>query len=305
MSAAEKHPDRSTYLGSHAFSTIVGKNPFASPMDLYCQALKLVEPIESTEQMNWGLRLENSILDHYSERHDNIILARNLFKYHNKIKFIGGTADGINLNTHIGVDAKNIAFNRGDWGDPGTSEVPLYISAQCHHFNMLFDVGEWHVAVLQHGQKYEEYIVERDPEMDEVIIDTLANFWENNIQAQVPPEMDGSKGSKSFLKYKFPQHEGPMRKATQEEIDLLDSLHADIEEFKNLESIIDQTENILKGKIGTAEGLLWGKSKVTWKTQKGRESFDKKGLELRRPDLAKEFTTRGNPTRVFRKTFKD
>jgi len=305
MSAAEKHPDRTTYLGSHAFSAIIGKNPFVSAMDLYCQMKKLAPPFEQKEHMKWGLILEDPILNHYAERHGNVVMAKNLFKMHSQIGFIGGTADGLMPEGKIGVDAKNIGFDRDNkWGTPGTDEVPLYIKAQAHHFNMLFNADKWDIAVLQHGQKYDEYTVERDKEMDEVIIETLQDFWENNLKMDQPPEMDDSDGAKQFLMSKYPQHEEPIREATPEEIEMLDGYQGDLAKLKELEALVATTENTLKSGIGKAEGLFWGKSKVTWKTQNGRKGLDKDAMEADHPGLAAKYTKQGDPMRVFRKSFK-
>lgn len=305
MSAAEIHPDRTSYLGSHAFAAIVGKHPFVSPMDLYCQMKRLVEQKAPAEHMAWGLRLEKAILDHYVVRKGNMALARNIFKLHDTLPFIGGTADGLAANMSIGVDAKNIAFKGDEWGTPGTDDVPLYIKAQCHHFNMLFDTDAWEVAVLQHGQRYDEYVVERDREMDDIIITTLRDFWDNNIMAEEPPELDGSEGAKNYLAAKYPRQEEEIREATLAEAELLDAYRDNLEAQALLELKVKEQEHQIKHSIANAEGLIFPGGKVTWKTQKGRSLFDTEGLKESHPDLAEKYTKQGAPIRVFRKSFKD
>jgi len=64
----EEHEDRSTYLGSHDTSAIVGDNPWSTRMKVYMRKLKLVDDIEQTERMGWGLKLQPQILDEFASR---------------------------------------------------------------------------------------------------------------------------------------------------------------------------------------------------------------------------------------------
>jgi predicted phage-related endonuclease len=202
-----------------------------------------------------------------------------------------------------GVDAKCLRFFREGWGEPGTDEVPRHVLCQAHHFNMLFGTEVWYVAALGGGQEYREYEIPHDPEMDELILDTLRDWWDRHIVQGEAPPIDGSSGAAEYLKQKHPRETDDVRVATPQEVSMLERYRALQASKATMEAELAELENRIKELVGDSEGITWEHGKVTWKEAKGRTRFDKKRFAKDHPDMAQEYETTGDPTRVFRKRF--
>lgn len=62
--------DRRTTIGGYDAASILGCNPYKSAERMVMEKLGQIEPDESNEAMEWGLRLESAILDKYIEVKD-------------------------------------------------------------------------------------------------------------------------------------------------------------------------------------------------------------------------------------------
>ena len=298
----KEHEDRSTYLGSHDTSAIVGDNPFMNRMDVYLAKKKLTDGIEQTERMTWGLKLQPQILDAFSER-KGVELEPERFIRHKKLTWFGGTPDGTIKGRKEGVDAKCIRFAGDDWGDEDTDQVPRYILWQCHHFMTLMNYDRWHVAALVGGQELRCYKVERDKELSDMIIEADRAFWEEHVLKEIPPEIDGSGSAKTYLDKKYVSHDEEIRVATDAEADLMLKLkdaRTQLEEARALELLY---QNKLRQAIGENAGLASEYGKITWKQQKGRMTFDSRSLQLENKELYEKYLKQGEPMRVFRVNF--
>ena len=306
MSAAQTipEPDRSTYLGSHDTSAISGLNPWRKPINVYMDKLNLSLPQEPTERMRWGLTLQNPILNEFADRMGGVTLEPERLIRHPTLPWFGGTPDAIIAGRKAGVDAKNVQFNRGEWGDEGSDQVPRYILFQCHHFMTLLDYERWYVAALFGGCELRVYEVERDAELSDMIIEMDGNFWNDHIQKEIPPEIDGSEGWKKYAERMHPKDSGEVRLATFDEILLLDELRQVEDVLKEAEAKSKKLKNTLRASMADASGIDCEVAKVSYRIAKGRTDIDTTTLKEFFPDVAKQCTRIGKENRILRVTFK-
>lgn len=306
MSTAQVIPEeaRRTYLGSHDTSAISGLNPYRKPVNVYMDKLGMSVHQEPTERMRWGLMLQSAILDEFAERMGGVELEPERFMRHPLLPWFGGTPDGTIAGRKAGVDAKNVQFNRGEWGEEGTDQVPRYILFQCHHFLALTGYEVWYVAALFGGCELRVYEVERDAELADMIIGMDGEFWTEHIEKEVPPEIDGSEGWKKYTERMHPKDNGLIRAATADEVIALRELHTVTKARKEYEQREEELKNILRNSIGDDAGIDCGEyGKVSYRLGKGRTSIDTEALKDNFPDIVKQCTRIGNPTRTLRPTF--
>ena len=78
-----------------------------------------------------------------------------------------------------GVECKNRNyFNHGEWGEPGTDEVPLEVTAQVHWSMRVTGLPRWDVAVLLGGNRLGIYHLEYDEELAQQLWLKLAEAFE-------------------------------------------------------------------------------------------------------------------------------
>jgi hypothetical protein len=130
------------------------------------------------------------------------------------------------------------------------------------------------------------------------MIPAVMHFWDANVRAQVPPQPS----TISEIAEVYPTDPGSV-------LDLPENAFEVLERITVLNSDINaQTEErdalkvALSEFVGSAETLNYGGRPVaTWKTQKGRQSFDKRAFEELHPELAATFTHQGSPFKVLRR----
>lgn len=308
MSAAQAISDeaRRTYLGSHDTSAISGLNPYRKPINVFMDKLAMSTPQEPTERMRWGLSLQSAILAEFADRIGGVELEPEHFIRHSSLPWFGGTPDATIAGRKAGVDAKNVQFNRGEWGEEHTDQVPRYILFQCHHFLALTGYDVWHVAALFGGCEFKIYDIERDNELAEMIIEMDGRFWSEHIQMEIPPEVDDSEGWKKYAERMHPRDNGLVRAATDDELVLFRELRDTANALKRYGRREDELKNMLRNSIGDDAGIDCGEfGRVSYRLGKGRETIDTAILKAQYPAIAKECTRTGKPKRMLRPTFKE
>lgn len=307
MSAAQTipHEDRKTYLGSHDTSAIFGLNPFQAAIDVYMEKRGLVEDeLEPTERMQMGLKMQPVILDLFAEKMGCKLEGEECFVRHSEYEWLGGTPDALIKGELAGVDAKNIEWNRGDWGAEMTDEVPEYIAMQCHHLMTLLDYRVWYVAVLFGGNSFRRYRVVRDEKITDMILATDGKFWRENVQNGIQPPFDAAEGWKAYAKRMFPRDNREVRDATPEEIDALTEVCA----ARILRQQWEAKENIASARLATLMGETYkitsGIGNASYGTTKGHVTIDSKRLKEEAPDIYARYSKIGAEGRRMQITFK-
>lgn len=306
MSAAQVIPDeaRRTYLGSHDTAAIFGMHPFLKPMNIYMNKVGMSAERGTTEVMEWGLRNQPAILAKFAERM-KFDLEPERFIRHPTLEWFGGTPDATIAGFKAGVDAKNIGFNRGEWGEDGTDQIPEYVAIQCHHFMTLMDYERWYVAVLFGGCHFRVFQVERDTEISDMILEADAEFWRDHVLADVPPPVDDTFAWRKYIDRKFPRADNPAREATPEEAALMHSYRREKAKLKRRESRVAKLENQLRLAIGDSLGLYSDIGKVSNNVCKPSIGVDVKRLREEMPLVAAQYEKIGEPYRKFYSKFQE
>lgn len=261
------------YYGSHDVPAILGYHPFQSPVNVYLKWLGLAPAIPPSEPLEWGLRIEPAILQKFREAHKVQVEEQPHFT-DKECKLIASTPDGDILSWEELLEAKNIRFNRGEWGEPGTDQVPPYILLGAHTHLMTSGRDRIHVAVLFSGQSYQEFIVDRDPRIFPVIRETVERFHQEHIIKRKAPRLDHTEASKQLLNRLYPiEKTDTHRSITPTEAQLAqsyDEIGRKINRLKNDRETIKN--NLCKG-IGSFEEVRGDGAKITWKTVRGNPSY--------------------------------
>ena len=116
--------------------------------------------------------------------------------------------------------------------------------------------------------------VERNEDFIQHMIQKAVQFWEFNVQQQIPPLMTGIPTEEEALLKQFGLSD-PTKLIEAPEMDAtLDELILIKEQTKALKRDADKLENELKFAMGDAEVMIIGDERVTWKTStNGRRLF--------------------------------
>ncbi|ADG20360.1 phage-type endonuclease [Paraburkholderia atlantica] len=290
--------DRQAGIGGSDVAAALGLSRYKTAFQLWAEKTGRLEPenLDDVERIRFGNLMEEIIAREYARRNDVKVQRRNSIIAHPKYPFMRANVDRVVVGARRGLECKNVdgmAFRFGEWGEPGTDQVPDEYLLQCHHYMVVLDYPEWHLAACVGGNSLRTYIIERDAETEEMLIEQEHAFWQH-VERDEAPSLDYEHATaEAMLKRMHPETDG-------DEIALPPSiawwhavkLDAD-EHIKRYEAISDGAKNhILEALGNAAAGTLPDGGKYTRKLVKKKEftveasSYIKLGYT--KPKAAKE-----------------
>lgn len=207
--------------------------------------------------------------------------------------------DRLVLGEGAGLEIKTTnAFRSAEWdGD----QLPDSYYWQCQHYMMTTGLPLWYIAVLIGGQDFRWKAIPRNEEDIKELFLREEEFWNVNVLQHVMPGIDGSDSTREALKEQYPG--GDMEElALTGDADLLLYERQDVmEHLDHYKAYLQTYDNKLKALLGdhelatTPQGI-----RITYKTQAGRATIDRKKLEKEWPDIYQQVVKIGKPTRVLR-----
>lgn len=310
---------RRTGISGTDVSAILGINPWASALDVWLDKRGQAEPKQETMAMRMGNLLEPVVATLYAEETGATLVEPGFLRHRSRDWHIG-TPDRVvaecvvdcndrkaeNWTTLIEIKT---ARSGADWGEPGTDQIPRHYLTQVAWYLALTELQVAHVAVLIGASDYRRYEIQRDLDLEAVLLERCEAFWRTNILGGQMPAINGSESAARYIASRFPRNIQPLRPATAEELELAQRLATARAATAAAEREQAKVENLLKAAIGEAEGIDLGDlGKITWKASKPRETTDWKAVaaEANIPaELIARHTKTGEASRRFLPTLKE
>lgn len=278
-------------IGGSDASAIMGLSQYATPYTVWLEKTGRVIPedISEKEAVYWGNVLEDVVAAEFAKRHpDWFVARRNALLQSVERPWQLASVDRLvtDENGRKGVLEIKTAgtFRAEDWEDG----IPDYYLPQPIHYLAVTGREFFAVAVLIGGQKYKEFVYERDEDDIAYLIEQERTFWEDFVEADVPPMVSGADADAVALLGQHP-------KAGGEFLQMLDEDLPQIAQLESVKKALDEMEvekkrlaNELKNIIGDAKGIQTPTVKVTWQRSECA-SFDSKAFKAAEPELAKKF----------------
>lgn len=297
---------RKKSLGGSDASSVIGINPWSSPLTLYADKLDVSIPKETKSHgaMWLGKRLEDDIAQLYEEVEGKKTRKDNIMWVDDEYSFLTANVDRRIIGENAGVEIKSMSRERARKYDLEGGEAPEEYRAQCMHYLMIlgWDYIDLAIYVLQE----ELYVIriERDEEYIKDLREREIDFWTNYVMKKEMPAPDGSESSTEALKAFFPE-----AVSEYEVVDYsFDHLVEDYKEFARLERFYktekERVKDIACGKIGQNSYGRGAKWQCSWKPT-SRTTIDSARLKKELPSIyakyAKTSTTRRFNTKEIKK----
>lgn len=194
MNREEWLAERMTGIGGSDAAAALGLSHFKTAYELWLEKTRKLaaEDLDEVERIRFGNLMESVIADEYSQRENVKVRRRNQIIKHPKYPWMLANVDRLIDGKRCGLECKNVdgmAYRMGEWGEPGTDEVPDEYLFQCAHYMIVLDYPEWHLAACVGGNKLATYVIRRDPELEQMIVDGEQEFW-NHVEHNDAPEPD-------------------------------------------------------------------------------------------------------------------
>lgn len=299
---------RSRGIGASETAALMGLDKYRGPSAIWARKMGITQDAESYH-VKRGNFLEPALRSWASDSIgiDFVPCASTLTSPTHPL--VLATPDGIHASVRlpgdvVGVDSTLELKAPGrrtehEWGD---TDAPDRYVVQVVQQMLVTDACQGFLAALVDGD-LRVYPVARDAELEGVIIETIERFWRDHIVTGVPPPEDGSEASREILLKRFPRILRPeLVTASNGDEELIAQLVDEREAVKRHEAQVDLLTQRVQAKIGDAKGIQWPGGKAQWVEVKGRETIDTKALREAQPEVAKQFTRVGAPSRQFRLT---
>lgn len=205
-------------IGGSDVATILGLNPYKTAYELWGEMTGVIERVnlDDNDAVAAGNIFEDAIGQFYAHKRGKAegceikLRKSNVTLTHPKYKWLTGHIDRSIAGEKRGLEIKNVHWRLGHlWGKQGSDEVAEYYLPQPHTYMLILDYPLWDVAAYFGGSDIRIYTVQRDPEFDEIIINTTHDFWYENVLKGIPPELDYASGQAlEALKRFYPGTDG-------------------------------------------------------------------------------------------------
>lgn len=300
MSLSEWLEHRKTGIGGSDAGAIMGVNKYVTPLDLYNDKLGLVEKdLTDNQAVYFGNVLEDVVAQEYSRRTGEKVRRRNQIFRHKQHSWMIANIDRDIVGKKKLLECKTTSayINSEEWGPEGTDQVPFHYFCQVSHYMAVMDYDEADLAVLIGGNQFRIYNIRRDATFEQMLIEKEKAFWENHVLTQIPPEPV----SLSDIQALYAKDDGSSISANVEIMTQVAELNLVNEELKRLSDDKQRLETSVKGFMREHSVLIGldGSPLVTYKTAKGRKSFNAKAFENDHPALYLQYITETEGSRRF------
>ncbi len=291
-------------LGGTDIGAILGLSPYKTPLELWSELVSGEQPASrDLIHLRFGQHAESFIASEY-ERATGLFTAQHSpTLFHKKHGFMFGHVDRFVLDTPdtpAVVDGTitankllecktSSAFSKNDWGEPGTDQVPPLYLVQCAWYMAITECQAADLAVLIGNSDFRIYTIERDMELEGLILSHAQHFWHEHVIAQIPPEPISVQDAALL----FPKESAGMSVEADEK--LLESIRSYQESTSKSQTLSSECERLkleILSFMGQAEKLTHaGKTLATWKCSKPTTRIDTKALAQAHPEIASAFTT--------------
>jgi putative phage-type endonuclease len=251
-------------IGASDIAAIMGVSPWSTPLQVWVSKVTDEAPeVEQTEAMEWGQRLEESIIQAFEDRTGDYCDHHGALWQHDSKGWMLATPDAVIMDDGEEwgvVEAKTT--NDWEW-----DEIPPHYMMQVQWQMATLEVEHGYLAVLHRGRRLEVYEIHPDPELQEAMMTAAEGFWFSFVTTETPPPAEGA--DNQFLATLYPTStEKPVEVAPEIVEELRQAKHS----MSKAKSRVAAAEAALKEILQDGDTAVVGQEIVaTWKTQQRAE----------------------------------
>lgn len=262
--------DRRNFLGASEAGSVLGLSKYKTPLALWMEKKGMVPPSPPSIPARAGNALEELVISLFEEKTGLSVEDRQKEFLSPSHPYLACHVDGLVDEPAI-VEAKTTGGPEG-WGEDGSSDVPfVYIAQTAVQMHLSgFDLA--YIPVLIGRSDFRIYRIERDLELEALIIPRLVEFWEKNVLGGIQPDPV----SEDDIRTLFPKSKENAIEADER----IENLYRDLLETKKALSVLEERKDFQETaiKLFMAENDTLvdrnGNKLCTWK------SGDRKGYTV-------------------------
>ena len=290
MSRDEWLESRRNGIGGSDASSILGLNPYSSPLRVYLDKIGKGEEKETTEAMRQGTDLEQYVADRFVEATGKKVRKCNKILQHPDYPWMLANIDREIVGENAGLECKTTNPNAKFKFEEG--EINPHYLYQSLHYLAVTGADRWYVSIIVLGKAHHVFCIERSDFEDAItqLIEAEKDFWENHVVPRVPPLPMGGDADDEALQVLYPQGEqGDAVMALDSMDDALNLRALKVRQRDELQGEIDQIDQSIKAMLGTFERGMTANWSVKW-SNTSTNRLDTKALKAEHPEIVAQYT---------------
>jgi putative phage-type endonuclease len=292
---------RAKSLGGSDVGALLGLSKYRSAVDVWMEKTSKEIAVRDSLPLRFGQFAEEFVASEYALSTGLSLASHDAAVIHPEYQYMHGHIDRYVLNGDlplISSDGKITAcrilecktanpFAQSEWGEVGSDQVPLSYLVQCVWYMMLTNINQTDLAVLFGNTDFRIYEINRDLELEKMVLNRAITFWEDHVLKDIPPPAASESDYKTLFGKSTLSKSIEAPAQTYELIKKLKSLNEQVEQY---EAEISQIKQSIMGQMQDAEILTFdGQTLATWKSPKPSLRLDAKRLTEEHPDLVHQY----------------
>lgn len=288
----QQRAERRNGMTATDLPAILGLHPYRTAIDVWLE--KMGEDVASVDdpRLRWGLLLEQPVREDYARRRGARVWVPGTLT-HRTEKHHKATPDGIVFVTggkpyvlHASMSSPEVAAGaergleikshsvrvREHFGEPGTDEVPEHHLIQCAWNMHVVNLPRWDLVAFIDGLPA-DYTIERDAELEDILVEAADRFWRDHVVTRRPPPPDGSRQYTEWLRKRWPGR-GPAVQAYGASATAMNALRVVRTKERSLAQERAYFEQVIQTAMGDAEAIELDGERITWKRCKDSVRVD-------------------------------
>lgn len=279
-------------IGASEVATVVGLNPYETPLELWQRKVGIEPPKEETAAMRRGHFCEDAVAQWWAHETGREIIQSSAVDF----MFIDREKDFLRVSPDRTFWLPDAARNDDNKGileckttnmkvDPDDLPKQWFCQVQMNLGVAGYSHGS--IAWMGFGFEFGYVDIEFVPDFYDMLVDAVQKFWNVNVLGKVEPD---PVNVKDFLT-KYRKHtDGKVIEVGDEILDAYHELKEVKQQIAELDERKNTLEDTLKMSFADAEAIAYdGATLATWKTAKDSVKFDEKAFKAANPELWQQY----------------
>lgn len=268
-------------IGGSDAAAIIGLNPWATPYTVWADKTGRLPPKEDNEIMRQGRDLEQYVADRWMEETGKKCRRRTKILGNPDYPFALANVDRKVNGENAGLECKTTSIMNLKKFKGG--EFPETYYCQCVHYMAVTGADRWYLGVLVLSQGFHTFVIERDEDEIQALMDAERDFWKY-VESDTPPPVDGLDPTTGAINtiYAGDAEDGIIEIYGKE--NTVNQYLTIKQRIKELDIEKERIEQQLKEELQLYEKGICGSYQINWKGQK-RRTFQVKDFAKDHPEI--------------------
>lgn len=277
------HALRNAGIGASEIAAVIGVSPYLSATTLYYRKRGDLPEQGDNARMEWGRRLERTILGRFRESHPELTHALTGRLYRSdRLTWQLATPDCVTWlgSGPVVVEIKTGA-SKDDWGENGSDDIPVHYRCQVLQAMDVTGARVAYLPVLFNGREYREYRVEWDEDDARILRAKGSEFW-RRVEQGDPPPPDAHKSTGMTLRGLWDVEPS---KEILIPLDLAQKYCRALAVQDRIDAVVDRYDNEIRSLMGDARKAWSNGQVVATRSAWEQNAFDSARFREDHPDL--------------------